>query len=72
MEAAVALLWTPLEEFVVLDFMVNVRPNAARPSSYADFLFLIDGLRPAIADVGLGWNGEFFGGGAGGGPSPGS
>jgi len=71
-EKAVALLCTPLEEFVALDFMVNVRPNAARPSSYADFLFLMEDLRPAIADVGLEWNGEFLGGGAGGGPSPGS
>jgi hypothetical protein len=52
-EKEVALLWTPLEEFVALDFIVNVRPKAARPSSYADFLFLMEGLRPAIADVGL-------------------
>lgn len=52
-EKDVALLWTPLDEFVALDLMVNVRPNVARPSSYADFLFLIEGLRPAMADVGL-------------------
>ena len=52
-EEIVALLCTPLEEFVALDFMVNVLPSAARPSSYADFLFLMEGLRPPIADIGL-------------------
>jgi hypothetical protein len=52
-EKEVELLWTPLDEFVALDLIVNVRPNASRPSSYADFLFLMEGLRPAIAEVGL-------------------
>ena len=50
-DEVVALLWIPLEELVALDFVVKVRPNAARPSSYADFLFLMDGLCPVVADV---------------------
>lgn len=29
----VATLWTPLEEFVALDFVVKVRSNILRPSS---------------------------------------
>lgn len=67
-ELDVALLCTPLEEFVAFDLMVNVLFSTFRPSSYADFLAFKDGLSLPIPieDGGLGAYGEFFGGGCGG------
>jgi hypothetical protein len=39
-ELLVALLRTPLEEFVEFVFVVKVLPKASFPNSYADLLFL--------------------------------
>jgi hypothetical protein len=67
-----AVLCTPLLEFVEFVFCVIALDRPLSPRSKADFLFRSDARRAAIDEVGLDVHGEFLGGGSGGSLSTGS
>ena len=56
--ALLAVLCTPLLEFVEFVFCVIALDRLSSPSSKADFLFFIDGRRAAIDELGRDAQGE--------------